>query len=67
MTREELKTMLPSAWFDEPNEVVLDSFDEFCKDVIERGVEPTNEYFTMLVNANIEAHYTCSYQSNCWY
>ncbi len=67
MTRDELKAMLPSVWFEEFNEVVLGSFEQFYKDVTESGVEPTDEYFTMIVNANVEAYYTCSYQSNCWY
>lgn len=67
MTRDELKAMLPSVWFEEFNEVVSDSFEQFYKDVTESGVEPTDEYFAMIVNANVEAYYICSYQSNCWY
>lgn len=67
MTREELKAMIPSTWFEEPNEVISDSFDEFYRYVTERGVEPTVENFAKLVDANVEAYYTAFYQSNCWY
>lgn len=67
MTKDELKKTLSPQWFEDPTEVILDSLDEYFKDVTENGVEPSENYFTSLVNANVEEYYTCSAQSNYWY
>lgn len=67
MTKEELKAMLPVAWFENPNDLIMDSFEEFYTDVTQKGVEPTDEYFAMLVNANVAEYYTCSAQNSHWY
>ncbi|SHG32265.1 hypothetical protein [Dysgonomonas macrotermitis] len=66
ITKEELKAILHPNWFEDPSELILDSFDEFYLEVT-NGVEPTDENFASIVNANVEDYNVCRAQSSYWY
>ncbi|MBF0651688.1 hypothetical protein IR083_22990 [Dysgonomonas sp. GY75] len=64
MTKEELKATLDTAWFEERNDLIEESFEEYYIDVTEYSVEPSDEYFASIVNANVAEHYAESILSS---